>query len=503
MILLNAGLILGILASQLTQNERDIRFFIILIIILTPILYLGSNQNIRHFSLKIFLSALLGYGQGQLLPPQPGQKTAHEEQKITWVKGYLNSIPSASSPSYSRLMSDYAQKNGTWKKQETIYYLKKIPDSLISDFGRYGDYLVEVKPSNWSSLIAFQAQEPPLLHYKSLQVILQKRIQPYLSAGSLGLLAPLCWGGSTAESPKIKGIYKKVGLAHVLAVSGMHVGLLFGLLFFLFRITLKRKRQLWWKMSLVATALLAFTFLTGGRPSVLRATGMAFLFLLSIKWRKNYRLINALLWTTFFLLAFQPQLLFSLSFQLSSLAVLGIANWYSPIMNLIPKFRGKSVLSVFVIGLCAQMLTFPLLIFHFEGISKVGFFTNYLATLSIPLFFIGGWLMQVLTFFPPAAEIFGEWFSLLIEKHNLLLAQIAAWPNSYQAQLSFPLWLIPCYWVFIISLSSFWQYRLKKMLWLAGISFIIGNGVYYIHQWEKETSSTEERIIMLQELAEN
>ena len=186
------------------------------------------------------------------------------------------------------------------------------------------------------------------------------------------------------------------GIAHLLAISGDHLGIVALLSFSLFIWILKRSEFLLlfisvkkWAASLTIPCIVFYTFIAGGGISVIRATIMVITFFLSILLNRERNLLHTLVLAAFLILLFSPPSLFDVSFQLSFLAVLSILYLVPRIlrglrserMSFIPKTSGsRKVWRYTRLSLLATAVailgTGPFVALHFNRISFLGFVTN-------------------------------------------------------------------------------------------------------------------------------
>ncbi len=195
----------------------------------------------------------------------------------------------------------------------------------------------------------------------------------------------------------LRDVFAAAGLAHVLALSGLHIGVLIAALGLL----LKPLGVL--RYPLMIAFVVAFAVLVGATPSVLRATTMAVAVLLSL-WLGSGRLEPwpALSLAALLALLWNPSQLFDLSFQLSYLAVIGILVFAGPTLRLLhasrlPWWHPKALLvGSLVVSLGAQAPLLPLLAHTFGTVPVFGPVVNIaalpLATLLVPLGFVAGLL---------------------------------------------------------------------------------------------------------------
>jgi competence protein ComEC len=155
-----------------------------------------------------------------------------------------------------------------------------------------------------------------------------------LSGNELGLASTLVLGYKNSIDSEVKQAYMNAGAMHVLAVSGMHVGIVCAVLELLMTIlggnigfTIKR--------IIVILLLWAYAFITGLSPSVLRATVMFTFVMIARLANRNMSIYNSLAASAFLLLAYDPTLLFKAGFQLSYAAVVGIVFFQPRIVALL------------------------------------------------------------------------------------------------------------------------------------------------------------------------
>ncbi|TAK35560.1 MAG: ComEC family competence protein [Saprospiraceae bacterium] len=202
--------------------------------------------------------------------------------------------------------------------------------------------------------------------------------------------------GYRNEMPEeIKTAYIRTGAMHVLAVSGLHVGIVFLLLNFSLKRILKNSRA--WRiarMLLILLAIWAFALITGASPSVVRAAVMFSFINVGLLLRQYASIYNTLASSAFCLLLWNPYWLASVSFQLSYLAVYGIVYFQSKISRLwiIENKAGRQLWELVCVSLAAQLMTLPLTLFYFHQFPTF-FWLSSLILVPASGFVLGGGLL--------------------------------------------------------------------------------------------------------------
>lgn len=197
------------------------------------------------------------------------------------------------------------------------------------------------------------------------------------------IVAALTLGDKSRLSKTIKETYSQAGAAHVLALSGLHLGILCSL-FGLFR--RHRRRQRWLSALLLLTAVWCFAFLTGLSPSVVRAATMLSLYALMGLLGRDQQPLNTLLATVIIMLVVQPLWLYDTGFQLSAVSVAAILLFF-PLLRLpvavLNKGRWGRVLhglwDFVSISVAAQLGTAPLVAYTFGRLPVYFLLANAIA----------------------------------------------------------------------------------------------------------------------------
>jgi competence protein ComEC len=212
-----------------------------------------------------------------------------------------------------------------------------------------------------------------------------------------GIMEALTFGYKSELDAAAMEVYAKTGVIHVLAVSGLHVGLIYSCLqfitFFLAGTPFRRKIRAF----IIVLGLIAYALLTGLSPSVNRAVLMFIMFVLADVSEKNNHSLNSLFSSAFILLIIQPLWLFHAGFQLSYLAVGGILLIHPRIekaLTIKNKWL-KKVWTLISVSMAAQIATFPLCIYLFHQFPNLFLPANLIAIPATTVLLILGSILPI------------------------------------------------------------------------------------------------------------
>lgn len=249
----------------------------------------------------------------------------------------------------------------------------------------------------------------------------------------LAVLSALTIGDKTELSESIRESYSVAGASHILALSGLHIGLLYALLFFILQPVAKRGNAGRCLRSLFLIILLwTFAFFTGFSPSVVRSVTMfSILALADVFGRQSFSL-NTLAATAWFILLCNPAWLFDVGFQLSFVAVTSILLIQQPIYRLftIKSRIGKYVWGLMSVSIAAQLGTAPLVLFYFSRFSTHFLLTNLAVIPLVTIILYIAVFMLLLTPISWIQTYVAEGVKKLLEILNLFVRWVEQLPYS-------------------------------------------------------------------------
>jgi competence protein ComEC len=263
--------------------------------------------------------------------------------------------------------------------------LKKNANPGAFDFFTYSKrngiaFTLMLEPSQFIKMVQANANSKGWMHTirEKILTIIRKHIK---SKQNAGLAEAMLIGYREDLDKELLNAYTNTGVVHIIAISGLHLGLIFMLMDLLIRSMAGRKRAAWAGLFISLPLLWSFAILTGSSASVIRSAIMFSFIIVGKAIGRKSNGMNSLLGSAFIMLLWNPDLRFDLGFQLSYAAVASILLFDQKIKKLV-FFKNKSALylwSMVSITLAAQVLTTPLVIAHFHRFPTLFLFTNLVA----------------------------------------------------------------------------------------------------------------------------
>jgi competence protein ComEC len=203
--------------------------------------------------------------------------------------------------------------------------------------------------------------------------------------------------------------YSATGVVHIIAISGLHLALIYWLLNLLTKPLEKFKRARYVKALIIISGLWLFSLAAGASPSVLRAALMFTCIVIGNNLSRKTSVYNSLAASAFLLLCINPFWLWDAGFQLSYAAVLSIVVFMKPIYNslFINNKLIDNLWKLVSVTVAAQILTVPICLFQFHQFPTLFLFTNLLAVPLSSLILFGEILLCTMPWLPAAANAIG------------------------------------------------------------------------------------------------
>jgi competence protein ComEC len=328
--------------------------------------------------------------------------------------------------------------------------------------------------------------------YTAKAMVLATLRQHITTKDELGIAEALLIGYKEDLDKDLVQAYSNTGVVHIIAVSGLHLGLIYVLLLWIFnRMPIVKKSKVL-KVVLVLSCLWLFALITGASASVLRSAVMFTFIVLGEHAGKKSSMYNSLAVSAAVLLVYNPYFLWDVGFQLSYLAVIGIVAFQQPVYNwfYVQNKWVDKIWKLTAVSISAQLLTFPVCIYYFHQFPVLFLFANLIAVpLSSIILFMEIFLVGF--FWVPYVGVYAgkitAWMVMAMNKIILWINELpmALWDkipaNLLTTWLLYALLLGGCYWLL---------YKSKRLLifslWMA-IAFAATHayGKWMVHRQKK------------------
>lgn len=258
--------------------------------------------------------------------------------------------------------------------------------------------------------------------------LLSKANRTKMSASSRALLYAMTVGDRSLITSSLREDFSRSGVAHVLALSGLHFGMVYGI----FLLLLHPWRRKMFASVLILLAVWAYAFFVGLSPSVLRTSTMLTVYTLLDMDYRTHDTINVLSFVAMLFLLFDPLMLYDVSFQLSFASVLSILLFYPLLGSLLPfhfLYSHRTVgwpVNLGFLSIAAQLGTAPLVAYHFGTFSTYFLLSNYVA---IPIVMVAVYL-GMFFFLTLGIPWINVPVSLFLDKMLQWLASFTHWVNA-------------------------------------------------------------------------
>lgn len=267
----------------------------------------------------------------------------------------------------------------------------------------------------------------PLMRQQALEVL--QKVLPGEQEFAVG--AALLLGDKSALPDEIREAYANTGAMHVLAVSGLHVGIVYMLLLGIFGLVRKSgKSRGWVSLTISLLVIWCYALLTGGSPSVLRAATMFSFLTIGRSLQRHSSIYNTLAASAFLLILIHPAILLEIGFQLSYLAVIGIVFFQRRIYGLL--FFQSRLLDyawqLTSVSVAAQLLTLPISLYYFHQFPVYFWISGLLVIPAATFILVLGLLFFVLSPIPWLSAMAGKVLNGTIYLVNRSILFIDGWP---------------------------------------------------------------------------
>ncbi|WP_179004858.1 ComEC/Rec2 family competence protein [Winogradskyella forsetii] len=321
-----------------------------------------------------------------------------------------------------------------------------------------------------------------------------KLVEAGFEKDALSIMNALLLGQRQMIDKSVYNNYVNSGTIHILAVSGLHVGLILWILNFLFRPLLYLKYGNFIRPFILIIILWTFAVIAGLSPSVTRAVTMFSVISFAMHLKRRTNIYNTLVISAFLILLIKPTFLFAVGFQMSYLAVLGIVSIQPIIYKL---WQPKNWIfdkpwQIFTVTLAAQIGVVPISLFYFHQFPGLFFISNLVVIPFLGIILGFGLLviaLALLGFLPkPIVDI----YSFIIDSLNNFIAWVAQFESFLFRDIPFTLLQVLVSYLIVIAMIQ--AYKFQNFKWTA-MSLIAIIGLHCVYFYNKQQTQNDAFVI--------
>lgn len=313
-----------------------------------------------------------------------------------------------------------------------------------------------------------------------------------------GLIDAMLINDRFGLDPELQQAYTTTGIIHILAISGMHVILLAGIILWLLgKVPIKKAQE---SKHLIALILVwIYIAITGFPPSANRAAVTFSIYTLGILLNKDASALNTWSASGFLLIFYNPHWIYDVGFQLSFLAVLSIllfnpaiVNWWKP-----KNYFLKKLWELIAISISVQILVFPLVIYYFNQFPILGFLANIPAGLYSSVLMIGSIIIFVGDSMGISCLFIGQLLSKITDGFNVFILLL----SKYSAEGFRMLFMdFIDYWLMMLAITFFclFCYFKSSLQFFIGLSLSI---ILIVNFIRKDINALEQEKIVVYNLS--
>jgi competence protein ComEC len=362
----------------------------------------------------------------------------------------------------------------------------------------YNDYLKKRQVyhqiySDQSQLFQIPYVDKSLNGYadKLRKTINKKLIASGFKGDALSIINALLLGQRQDINQDVYNNYVNAGTIHILAVSGLHVGIVLLILNFLLK-PLNRINygSHYIKPIIIVIVLWAFAVIAGLSPSVTRAVTMFSVIAIAMHLKRQTNIYNTIAISAFFILLFKPIYLFDVGFQMSYLAVIAIVS-IQPLLYKLwqPRFYiTNKFWKIFTVTLAAQCGVAPISLYYFHQFPGLFFLSNIVIIPFLGLILGFGIFTISLALLDNLPRFITDVFTFIIDSLNAFIAWIAKFESFLLRDLSFSMLHVISVYLFIISGIHFWKQKSFKTLSYTLFSLVLFSGVMLFTKYKNSTN---------------
>jgi competence protein ComEC len=294
-----------------------------------------------------------------------------------------------------------------------------------------------------------------------------RKLQQYIKGDrEAGVAEALLIGYRNDLDKDLVQAYSNTGVVHIIAISGLHLGMIYMALVWLLQPFKKTKWVKWFKPAIILSVLWIFTFLAGGVPSILRSAVMFSFIVLGETIDRKSSIYNTLAASAFVMLCYNPYFLWDIGFLLSYAAVISIILFLKPVYNW---FYSKNKLIDFfwkltAVTIAAQVLTIPIIFYSFHQFPNLFLITNCIIVPLLSVILFAELILLITSFIPVVATFVGAVTGEMLAFMNGFIESINHFPLAVYEGIQNNLAETILLYIFIVGICYWLLYKTKAAL---------------------------------------
>lgn len=342
-------------------------------------------------------------------------------------------------------------------------------------------------------LFRLDSTKNTLVGYASkLRDTINKRLRDFsFSNDELAIINALLLGQRQGISKDVYESYTKAGAIHILAVSGLHVGIILMLLHYLFKPLNYFKKGRFLKMAIIVISLWCYALVAGLSPSVVRAVSMFTVFAIAMNLKRPTNSYNTVAISMFFLLLFKPMLLFNVGFQMSYLAVLSIITIEPMLYKLWrPKFKITSFFwQILTVTLAAQIGVAPISLFYFHQFPGLFFLSNLVIIPCLGFILGFGLLIIVFALLHALPNSIANCYAHIISLLNNFVNWVSQQEEFIFQNISFTIFYVVLSYLLIVSTIRVFKFKTFSSILILAFSVLSLQGYLLYEKFNTQKPS--------------
>lgn len=334
----------------------------------------------------------------------------------------------------------------------------------LSDKGIFGR--IYVKSGQWTNLPSGRNHSVLVLSAKLRYKAFKAFRESGLNDDALHILSALLLGEREYIRDELKDSFADAGITHIMAVSGLHIGIIYMILFYLLFFLDKVKFGKVIKSLIILLILWFYAFIAGLGPSIVRAVIMFSFISIGQGMKRDVNIFNSLAVAAFVLLCINPYSIRDVGFQLSFLAILGIVLLYPKIYTLFvsPYWLADKAWMLISVSIAAQLATFPLILFYFRQFPNYFILSNLIAIPLATIILYAGLFLLAFAFIPLLSKILSIIVNGLVNSLVFAVEKISNLPHAISTHIYIDTAGVFLLYLFIVFLIGFIYLKKGRIL---------------------------------------